>query len=259
MLSLESLITRIVTAYVFTVPSAAVIVIVTWLSPSTNPDFPEITRVASGSFADASTATEAVRAGTTTTAPAATDVPLTFIDFKLASEEGGVTYRFTELVLVVVPSAATTVTVNALSPLTKLLPPETVTLANGSLAVAFTDTALVPRLKVTLVPEVTSEPLTWNDFKLASFEAGTMTVYLNSVELPFSAVTKTETVFEPTRRALDPETTALAFESFVTATTATEVATGLVVKEPLEGATPSKVMLFNVLSDERTRTFKVTV
>ena len=66
------------------------------LGPSTRPDLPATTTLASTLLAAASTVTAVVRAGTTTVAPSVTVTPLILKTFSVLSLDGGVTKRFTE-------------------------------------------------------------------------------------------------------------------------------------------------------------------
>ena len=68
----------------------------TVFDPSTRPDLPETTTLASAFVAAASTETAVVKAGTTTVAPSTTVTPLILKIFSVLSLEGGVTNRFTE-------------------------------------------------------------------------------------------------------------------------------------------------------------------
>ena len=167
-----------VTLYDFEEPSGAVTRTFNVFVPSTSPDLPVTVTVDSGSEAIALTLTLCVNAGSSRVAPSTIADPLIWKLERRVSDEGGVTYSPTLYEETVFPSAAVITIVTGFSPDTRFAAPVTDAFASGSLAIALTEAALVPRTSVNVESGDIVAPFTWIVFNLESLERGTMTEYL---------------------------------------------------------------------------------
>ena len=148
--------TRTVNVNTLVVPSWAVMVTVTWLSPSTRSSFPATTTVANSFLVSTVTSTEVVSGSTVTMSPDTVTTPSTEI-IPEASLEG--TRMITLYSAVVVPSGAVTVTSSSFSPTTRSVPPTTSNVDSDLAVSTTTSTDVTPPLVSYVSPSTTSEPL----------------------------------------------------------------------------------------------------
>ena len=150
-------------------PSAATTETTTSLLPVCKPERPTTETNAAGSLAKAKTETEVEPAGNETVSPEATEEPATSKVARLLSELKAATTKVTVKVREA-PDSAVTTTVKVFDPVTRPARPETTAEAFASVAVATTETELVPLANETVEPAVTTAPLTVNTAKLVSVE-----------------------------------------------------------------------------------------
>ena len=135
--------TRTVNETTLVVPSWAVMVTVTRLSPSIRSSLPVTTTVANSFLVSTDTSTEAVSGSTVTTSPETVTVPSTEIVPK-TSLEG--TKMITLYSAVVSPSGAVTVTTSSFSPTIRFVPPTTSKLDSDLAVSTTTSTEITPPL-----------------------------------------------------------------------------------------------------------------
>ena len=135
--------TRTVNEYTLIVPSWAVMVTVTRLSPSMSSSLPVTTTVANSFLVSTDTSTEVVSGSTVTTSPETVSTPSTEM-IPEASLEG--TRMITLYSTVVSPSGAVTVTRSSFSPATRLDPPTTWNVDSDLAVSTTTSTEVTPPL-----------------------------------------------------------------------------------------------------------------